>query len=92
MNSGAKILIIEDEPRMRKNMATVLKMEGFEVVTAEHGAAGVEAAHVIVDLIEDTAREPQHLVLPVELIVRGSTRSPARDGSPRKPATQGRNA
>lgn len=29
---------------MRKNMATVLKMEGFEVVTAEHGAAGVEAA------------------------------------------------
>jgi DNA-binding NarL/FixJ family response regulator len=39
-----RILIIEDEPRMRKNMATVLKMEGFEVVTAPDGRAGVDAA------------------------------------------------
>ena len=39
-----KILIIEDEPQMRKNMATVLKMEGFQVSTAENGRAGVEAA------------------------------------------------
>jgi len=39
-----KILIIEDEPRMRKNMATVLKMEGFEVVTAANGREGVDAA------------------------------------------------
>ena len=39
-----KILIIEDEPRMRKNMATVLKMEGFEVATAANGREGVEAA------------------------------------------------
>ncbi|MGB8170928.1 MAG: response regulator transcription factor [Chthoniobacteraceae bacterium] len=44
MNSGPKILIIEDEPRMRKNMATVLKMEGYEVVTAENGEVGVESA------------------------------------------------
>ncbi len=39
-----KILIIEDEPRMRKNMATVLKMEGYEVLTAENGKVGVETA------------------------------------------------
>ena len=39
-----KILIIEDEPRMRKNMATILKMEGFAVAVAENGKVGVEAA------------------------------------------------
>ncbi len=39
-----KILIIEDEPRMRKNMATVLKMEGYEVLTAENGKVGVATA------------------------------------------------
>ena len=44
MNTGTKILIIEDEPRMRKNMATVLKMEGYDVLAAENGRLGVEAA------------------------------------------------
>ena len=39
-----RILIIEDEPRMRKNMATVLKMEGFDVITADNGRLGIEAA------------------------------------------------
>lgn len=39
-----KILLIEDEPQMRENMATVLKMEGFAVVTAADGCAGVELA------------------------------------------------
>jgi len=39
-----KILIIEDEPQMRKGIATVLKMEGFEVLTAENGRLGIESA------------------------------------------------
>jgi DNA-binding NarL/FixJ family response regulator len=39
-----KILVIEDEPQMRRNMATVLKMEGFEALVAENGRLGVEAA------------------------------------------------
>jgi DNA-binding NarL/FixJ family response regulator len=39
-----KILIIEDEPQMRKGIATVLSMEGFDVVTAAHGREGVELA------------------------------------------------
>lgn len=39
-----KILVIEDEPQMRRNMATVLKMEGFEAFAAENGRIGVEAA------------------------------------------------
>lgn len=44
MNTRTRILIIEDEPRMRKNMATVLKMEGYEVLAAENGRIGVEVA------------------------------------------------
>src|SRR5262245_37036327 len=39
-----KILVIEDEPEMRRNLATVLRLEKFEPLTAEHGRAGVELA------------------------------------------------
>jgi DNA-binding NarL/FixJ family response regulator len=39
-----KILLIEDEPSMRKGMATALEMEGFAVATAGDGRAGVNAA------------------------------------------------
>ena len=41
-----KILLIEDEPSMRKGMATALEMEGFEVTTAPDGRAGIVAARV----------------------------------------------
>ena len=40
-----KILIIEDQPQMRRNLATILEMEGFEIVTAENGRRGVELAN-----------------------------------------------
>lgn len=40
----AKILVIEDEAELRANVARFLKAEGYEVVLAENGAAGVEAA------------------------------------------------
>ena len=39
-----KILVIEDEPEMRRNLATILKLEKFEVVQAENGRAGIETA------------------------------------------------
>jgi DNA-binding NarL/FixJ family response regulator len=39
-----KILIIEDQPQMRRNLATILEMEHFEVVTAENGRHGIETA------------------------------------------------
>jgi len=39
-----KILIIEDQPQMRKNLATILQMENFQVVVAENGRRGVELA------------------------------------------------
>src|SRR5262249_20138752 len=43
-NHMPKILIIEDQPQMRKNIATILEMEGFAVATAENGRRGVELA------------------------------------------------
>ncbi len=39
-----KILVIEDEPEMRRNLGTILKLEKFEVLTAENGKAGLEMA------------------------------------------------
>jgi len=39
-----KILIIEDEPAMRANLADVLELEGFQPVTAADGREGVAAA------------------------------------------------
>lgn len=38
------ILIIEDEPEMRRNLATILRLEKFAPVVAENGRAGVRAA------------------------------------------------
>lgn len=38
------ILLIEDEPEMRRNLATILKLEGFRVLVAADGRAGVDAA------------------------------------------------
>ncbi|HXG49323.1 MAG TPA: response regulator transcription factor [Methylomirabilota bacterium] len=39
-----KILVIEDEPEMRRNLATILRLEKFQPVTAENGRAGIETA------------------------------------------------
>ncbi len=38
-----KILVIEDQPQMRRNIATILEMEGFEVLVAENGRSGLAA-------------------------------------------------
>jgi CRP/FNR family transcriptional regulator, polysaccharide utilization system transcription regulator len=39
-----KILIIEDQAPMRRNLALMLQLEGFEVLTAENGRLGVTKA------------------------------------------------
>jgi DNA-binding NarL/FixJ family response regulator len=39
-----KILIIEDQPQMRRNLAFMLEMEKFAVLTAENGRQGLELA------------------------------------------------
>ena len=40
----ARILVIEDEPEMRRNLMTILKLENFEASGAENGRLGVELA------------------------------------------------
>jgi DNA-binding NarL/FixJ family response regulator len=43
MNSAAKkILVIEDEPEMRRNLLTILKLEKFQPIGAENGRVGLE--------------------------------------------------
>src|SRR5687767_11220192 len=39
-----KILIIEDEAEMRRNITTILRLEGFKPIAAENGRVGVELA------------------------------------------------
>jgi DNA-binding NarL/FixJ family response regulator len=39
-----KILVIEDEPEMRRNLVTILRLEKFEPIAAVSGRAGVAAA------------------------------------------------
>ena len=39
-----KILVIEDEPDMRRNLTTILRMEKFHPLAAENGRIGVELA------------------------------------------------
>jgi len=44
MSTKTKLLVIEDQVPMRRNIALLLEMEGFDVVTADNGVTGVEAA------------------------------------------------
>src|SRR6476620_9540249 len=39
-----RLLLIEDEPQVRANLETILKLEGFAVTTANDGRAGLTAA------------------------------------------------
>lgn len=44
MAASRKILIIEDQGTMRRNLSLMLEMEGYAVVSAENGRIGVETA------------------------------------------------
>jgi len=39
-----KILVIEDEPEMRRNLTTILRLEKFHPLAAENGHVGIELA------------------------------------------------
>lgn len=39
-----RILVIEDEPEMRRNLVTILRLEGFQPLQAENGRVGVDLA------------------------------------------------
>src|SRR3954471_18810210 len=40
-----KILVIEDEPEMRRNLTTILRLENFQPLAAQNGKVGLEIAH-----------------------------------------------
>ena len=44
MSSALKVLIIEDEPEMRRNLLTILRLEKFRVAAAENGRVGIDLA------------------------------------------------
>jgi DNA-binding NarL/FixJ family response regulator len=44
MSGAIKILVVEDEPEMRRNIMTVLRMEKFQARAAENGRIGLELA------------------------------------------------
>ena len=47
-----RVLVIEDNPDIRENIAEILELSGYEVKTAEHGKEGVRlAADYLPDLI-----------------------------------------
>jgi len=39
-----KVLVIEDEPEMRRNLTTILRLENFHALAAENGRRGLEVA------------------------------------------------
>jgi DNA-binding NarL/FixJ family response regulator len=52
MSQKTRVLVIEDETRMRANLVTILRMEGFEALDAPDGVAGVDVAQrLLPDLI-----------------------------------------
>lgn len=44
MSEPIKILVIEDESEMRRNLLTILKLEKYYAIGAENGRAGIDAA------------------------------------------------
>ena len=41
--SGRRILVVDDEPHIRRVLSTVLRAQGFEVTTAPNGTRGLES-------------------------------------------------
>src|SRR5438128_3568631 len=41
------VLIVEDDDAIRNNIIRLLKLEGFDIVSAENGRAGLEQARLV---------------------------------------------
>ena len=55
----ARILVVDDDPRILKLAVTVLEQAGHEVLSAESGAQGIEAA---------LARSPDLVLMDVQML------------------------
>ena len=92
----ACILVIEDETRIRRNIATILRMEGYETLEAENGRLGVELARkhlpdlIICDILmpelnglatlEELRNEPATARIPFIFLTSRSDREDIRKG------------
>jgi DNA-binding NarL/FixJ family response regulator len=91
-----KILVIEDQPQMRRNLATILEMEGFQVSVAADGRSGLELARrdppdiVICDVmmpeldgygvLESLRTDPATATLPFIFLTAKSDKTDLRSG------------
>ena len=74
-----KILVIEDEPEMRRNLTTILRLEKFHALPAAGGRIGIQLAK---------KEKPDLILCDVmmpELDGYGSSRSPCRYGDSHYP-------
>ena len=55
----AKILVIDDERAIRNTLKEILEFEGYEVVLAENGKAGLKSAEGDIDLIYSDVKMPE---------------------------------
>jgi len=74
--TAKKILVIEDEPVLRKNILSILSFESYEVFEAEDGLIGVELARIhLPDLILCDIRMPRLDGYEVLLALRNDDRT-----------------
>jgi DNA-binding NarL/FixJ family response regulator len=91
-----KILVIEDQAAMRRNIALLLQMEGYEVVSAENGRLGLELARqsrpdlILCDVmmpemdgysvVQALRQDPEHATVPFVFLTAKSDRADLRVG------------
>ena len=91
-----KILVIEDQPQMLKNISLILEMEGYEVFGAENGRAGLELIRgqlpdlVICDVmmpeidgrgvLKDLRADPATATLPFIFLTANGEKADVRQG------------
>jgi DNA-binding NarL/FixJ family response regulator len=92
----SKIVVIEDQPQMRRNIAFMLEMEQFEVFAAENGREGLELVRqhkpdlVICDVmmpqvdgyavLEQLRKEPETATLPFIFLTAKGDKPDVRQG------------
>src|SRR4029079_3746725 len=92
----SKIVVIEDQPQMRRNIAFMLEMEQFEVFAAEDGRQGLELVRqhkpdlVIGDVmmpevdgyavLEQLRKEPETATLPFIFLTAKGDKPDVRQG------------
>lgn len=91
-----KILVIEDQPQMRKNICLILEMENFHAVSADNGRAGLDMIHqerpdlVLCDVtmpvmdgqevLEELRANPATATLPFIFLTANSEKTDVRRG------------